>query len=97
MSRPRRVQQKRTKGFKLPPDTISVARPHKWGNAFKIDDDTSRAQAVENHRARMMVRIEKNPDYLDELRGHNLACYCSLDERCHADTLIALANRPRRG
>ena len=31
-------------------------------------------------------------DHLPELRGKNLACFCRLDQRCHADTLIALAN-----
>ena len=36
---------------------------------------------------------------LDELRGHDLACWCSLDDGdgmaqpCHADVLLELANR----
>ena len=28
-----------------------------------------------------------------ELRGKDLACYCKLDEPCHADVLLELANR----
>lgn len=35
--------------------------------------------------ARRRVRI-------DELRGHDLACWCPLDQPCHADVLIELAN-----
>lgn len=27
-----------------------------------------------------------------ELRGHDLACWCPLDEPCHADVLLQLAN-----
>jgi hypothetical protein len=27
-----------------------------------------------------------------ELRGRDLACYCPLDEPCHADVLLAVAN-----
>ena len=27
-----------------------------------------------------------------ELAGHDLACWCSLDEPCHADVLLELAN-----
>jgi len=27
-----------------------------------------------------------------ELRGKNLACFCKLDEPCHADVLLDLAN-----
>lgn len=29
------------------------------------------------------------------LRGKNLACWCSLDQPCHADVLLRLANRER--
>ena len=31
---------------------------------------------------------------LPELRGKNLACWCPLNEPCHADVLLELANRP---
>jgi hypothetical protein len=27
-----------------------------------------------------------------ELRGHDLACWCTLAQRCHADVLLELAN-----
>ncbi|WP_026986535.1 DUF4326 domain-containing protein [Fodinicurvata fenggangensis] len=30
---------------------------------------------------------------LPELRGRDLACWCSLDKPCHADVLLDLANR----
>lgn len=30
---------------------------------------------------------------LSELRGHDLACWCPLDQPCHADVLLELANR----
>lgn len=29
---------------------------------------------------------------LSALRGHDLACWCRLDQPCHADVLLALAN-----
>jgi hypothetical protein len=28
----------------------------------------------------------------NELRGRDLACHCPLDEPCHADVLIEIAN-----
>lgn len=34
--------------------------------------------------------------YLGALRGHDLACWCPLDQPCHADVLLDLANRPDR-
>lgn len=34
---------------------------------------------------------------LEELRGKDLACWCALDQPCHADVLLELANRPVSG
>jgi hypothetical protein len=31
-----RVQLSRKKGWRMPPNTVSVARPGKWGNPFKV-------------------------------------------------------------
>ena len=35
------------------------------------------------------------PGDLAELRGKNLACWCPLDQPCHADVLLELANQGR--
>lgn len=29
---------------------------------------------------------------IDDLRGHDLACWCPLDRPCHANTLLEMAN-----
>ena len=42
---------------------------------------------------RLAISVE---DVERELRGRDLACYCPLDEPCHADVLLELANRQRR-
>ena len=34
--KPQRIQLRRVKGWKMPPNTVSVARPHKWGNPYRI-------------------------------------------------------------
>jgi hypothetical protein len=34
--RPHRVQLSRKKGWKMPPNTVRVARPGKWSNPFRI-------------------------------------------------------------
>lgn len=39
-----------------------------------------------NERRRWML------DHLNDLRGHDLACWCPLDQPCHADVLLELAN-----
>jgi hypothetical protein len=33
---PIRIQRKRTKGWKMPENTVSVTRPGKWGNPFVV-------------------------------------------------------------
>lgn len=37
--KPQPIQRKRTKGFKLPPNTVCVNRPGKWGNPVKLVGD----------------------------------------------------------
>lgn len=32
------------------------------------------------------------PSWMSELRGKDLACWCPLDQPCHADVLLELAN-----
>ena len=45
---PKRIQRKRTKGWRLPEGAIVVTRPTKYGNPIKCKD---RAVAVEGYRA----------------------------------------------
>ena len=33
-----------------------------------------------------------DPDWLAPLRGHDLVCWCPLDQPCHADVLLELAD-----
>lgn len=152
---PKRFQLRRTKGWRLPPNTVSVARPGPYGNPFswrgdwitwaaialgyRGDEAGRRAASVALHRAWMTdtapepgpqaksddggtleyadgtsislgvhVRqvaagiaglldgalvLPERPD-LSPLRGSNVACFCALDELCHGDTVLELANRP---
>lgn len=36
--RPKRIQRKRTKGWRMPEGAIYVGRPTKWGNPAKVGD-----------------------------------------------------------
>lgn len=35
----KRIQRKRTKGYKMPPGAVYVGRPTKWGNPFRLTPD----------------------------------------------------------
>ena len=89
----RRVQRIRTRGWRMPPNTIYVGRPTRWGNPFKIGAHGSRAEVVIKYRAWLMQELAIRPDFLAPLREKNLACFCRLDVTCHADILLELANR----
>ena len=103
-TRPERMQRKRTKGWKMPPNTVYVGRPTKWGNPFRKTPGASPAYLVLQFRMWLGGRLRKRPSFamlmqrerlihgLDELRGKNLACWCPLDQPCHADVLLKIAN-----
>ena len=89
---PQRFQRSRRKGARLPADVVVVSRPTKWGNPHPLE--LGRQEAVGRFRddlvaGRLRISVE---DVKRELRGRDLACYCPLDELCHADVLIEVAN-----
>ena len=45
---PIRIQRKRTKGWRMPPNTVYVGRPSKWGNPF---NSGNRVQDVDFFRS----------------------------------------------
>ena len=57
--------------------------------------ELGRAEAVRRFRADLIAGRLKitTDDVRRELRGRDLACYCPLDEPCHADVLLAIANK----
>ena len=38
VAKPQRIQLSRAKGWRMPPNTVKVSRPGKWGNRFRIGD-----------------------------------------------------------
>jgi hypothetical protein len=70
------------------------ANPHPVGKPCKVCDGRAhtRAEAI----ARFRWYLHSTPGLLDqarrELAGRDLACWCPLDEACHADVLLAAVN-----
>jgi Domain of unknown function (DUF4326) len=86
---PQRIQLRRTKGWRKPENAIVVSRPSKWGNPFNISEH-GRDQAIRLYRG----WLEQNGKTAEmaELAGRDLACWCPLNQPCHADVLLELAN-----
>lgn len=94
-STPKRIQRKRIRGWRMPPNAIYVGRPTKWGNPFRIGKDGSAADCVEFYRAAIKCAATLDGQAYNiraELRGKDLACFCPLDQPCHADVLLEIAN-----
>ncbi len=125
MSTPVRIQRKRTKGWRLPTNTVVVTRPSDYGNPFspgrhyrrgdggipRLGISFTFTEAYEGHQDASYTTIKDNAEAVEwfrwyvstwnpslrakvvrELRGKNLACWCPLDQPCHADVLLELAN-----
>ena len=87
---PQRVQLRRTRGWKMPANTISVARPSFFGNQFRVGQHGDAAACVNMYAASIggLLRIKIR----HELKGYNLACWCKPGAPCHADVLLEIAN-----
>jgi hypothetical protein len=101
----KRIQRKRAKGWRMPENAVYVGRPSRWGNPFDwqdyIDQWTNECQARQyaknDYRDWLHGKVfqwifdrDWILEHLEELRGFDLACYCPLNQACHADVLIEM-------
>lgn len=133
--KPQRIQLRRTKGWRMPENTVKVDRATKWGNPLRIECDVAdafgvvspiavvdgsgkvaqthfltrrdaAAWAVAAFRSGVQTAVQfpqiardADPEFyliasnISKLRGKNLACWCPLDQPCHADVMLELANK----
>jgi hypothetical protein len=90
---PVRIQLKRLSGWRLPANTVKVDRSTGYGNPYRIGPGLDREKAVAAFAAHLERRLESEPEFLEPLKGKNLACWCRPDDLCHADVLLEFANR----
>ena len=84
---PKRIQRKRTKGWRMPPGAVYVGRGSAWGNPYTGPDAVEQYQAYASSWS-----SQKKVKAIRALRGKDLACWCKLSEKCHADILLKIAN-----
>jgi hypothetical protein len=112
VDRPKRIQLRRTKGWRMPEGAVVCTRPGGRGNPFAHRDP---AIAKRMFRAWLLGTC-RGSDLLDcrvvlgdlegrraailatmeDLRGKDLACWCAPTFDCHVDVLLELANAPLR-
>ena len=96
---PRRYQRKRNVSADIPVGAIYVGRPTYWGNPYTVKVH-GREKAIEAYRADIEYALGRHGGTIDilvvenlaALRGKDLVCWCPLEESCHADVLLELAN-----
>ena len=105
---PIRIQRKRSKGWRMPENTVYVGRPTVYGNIFRAGDRSPHniniildaEHAVELFKQHLKEQHRMFPfayySMLESLKGKDLACWCPLDKPCHADVLLELAERYRK-
>jgi hypothetical protein len=90
---PRRVQLRRTKGWRKPAGAVVVSRPSKWGNPYRVGP-MAPEEAIARYRddllaGRLRITVD---DVRRELRGRDVACWCAPGRPCHGDVLLEVAN-----
>ena len=96
--KPVRIQMKRIKGFNLQEESrkinglpvVLVSRPSKWGNPFVVGRDGTLEESIKSYYE--WANQGKVSTIRQELKGKNLACWCPIDQSCHADILLKVAN-----
>lgn len=103
---PERVQLRRAKGWRMPPNTVKVDRTTKWGNPFVPGSAKNPlGLPVKDKRHAFVLYRSVAADNATlvaaaqaELRGKNLACWCGkpdpYEDACHAAVLLQIANGP---
>ena len=92
----------------MPENTVYVGRPTQWGNYWQVGNiftdaagckKAMSAQECVKRFLQDMAKLKANfPEIywsrIRPLKGKNLACWCGVDQPCHADVLLELANQP---
>ena len=99
----RRIQLRRVRGWRLPPNAKAVSRASVFGNPWVVGEHGSARDCVDQFEAwlrhgegvgssELQARRTRLLARLPELVGKDLACFCKGDaEHCHASVLLTLA------
>lgn len=104
MTKPVRIQRSRKKGRNMQAESRAinglpafyVGRPGPYGNPYEVAGSGKNNEYLAGlyreylnrpEQAALVQRIKT------ELRGKNLACWCGLDQACHGDVLLEIANK----
>ena len=100
MSEPLNIYSRRKGAVPPPPDAVYVGRGTEWGNPYVMGRDGDRATVCQMFAVYAQKRLAQDPGWLDPLRGKHLVCWPKATPesrlRCHAETLLRLANQEEK-
>ena len=76
---------------KRAPYDVYIGRPSRWGNPFRLEDETQRDEVVARYRTWLLEQPELLARVRQDLRGKRLGCWCA-PRTCHGDVLAEIAN-----
>lgn len=95
MIKPVRIQRSRQHKQESPNGLpiVYVGRPGKWGNPYITGTS---AHLTIKEAITLYEKYIKDwnleEEIKKELKGKNLSCWCPLEQKCHADVLLKIAN-----
>jgi hypothetical protein len=91
---PERIQLSRAKGWRMPPNTVSVARPGRWSNQYHVDI-FGRPLAVELFRNSVegYWSPSKVEHLSDELARAAYRCHTQMRARLHHANVLELRGK----
>lgn len=95
---PKRIQLSRAKGWRMPEGAVKVDRTHPlFGNPFRMLENTpaERQRVIDLFARYFPMSAMRLGQARHDLKGKDLACWCPLDQPCHADVLIEIANNEK--
>jgi hypothetical protein len=72
--------------------SVAVYPPGHGADGWDCAMPITHQLAVDLIRAWILARPAQVDEIRTELAGHDLACWCPLDQPCHADVLLEIAN-----
>lgn len=98
----KRIQRKRTKGWRKPENCIYAGRGSRWGNPYKIGEyeyspatkqniSITKENCLTLFKYYAEFKLIFEPDWLEPLRSaDSISCWCKEDSPCHVDVIIEL-------
>ncbi len=90
----KRIQRRRTAGWRMPPNTVYIGRPSIYGNPYVVGVDGTADECIALYRQWVDSNQELRAAIIKNLTGKDVADWCAVDAPCHGDVILEIINQP---